>query len=162
MFHQVKELPNDSGRPLSYNNFTDKKTKWLLKKQCFFFVCVFCIELSLHLSSFKVRDLQINNSSRHSNLQFACHFVIFWLLQNGAKKNQHQESHQRETVHDKFVMQFLQNWLGKKVNRVSKIRVCMYVSEICVRGIFVSLSLWLENEKSISKIALFFFKWVPF
>ena len=25
MLHQEKELPNDPGRPLSYNNFTDKK-----------------------------------------------------------------------------------------------------------------------------------------
>ena len=25
MLHQEKELSNDSGRPLSYNNFTDKK-----------------------------------------------------------------------------------------------------------------------------------------
>ena len=25
MLNQEKDLPNDSGRPLSYNNFTDKK-----------------------------------------------------------------------------------------------------------------------------------------
>ena len=25
MLHKEKELPNDSGRPLSYDNFTDKK-----------------------------------------------------------------------------------------------------------------------------------------
>ena len=30
MLHQEKVLPNDSGRPLSYDNFTDKKAKWLL------------------------------------------------------------------------------------------------------------------------------------
>ena len=35
-------------------------------------------------------------SSRHSNLNFAHHFVIYWLFQNGANKNQHQKSHQRE------------------------------------------------------------------
>ena len=29
MINQVIELPNDSGRPFSYNNFTDKKTKRL-------------------------------------------------------------------------------------------------------------------------------------
>ena len=29
MLHQVVELPNDPGRPLSYYNFIDKK-KWLL------------------------------------------------------------------------------------------------------------------------------------
>ena len=70
---------------------------------------IFCIELSLHLPSesllsLKVMGLQmtINISSRHSNLNFAHHFVfklIYWLLQNGANKNQHQESHQRETIH---------------------------------------------------------------
>ena len=60
--------------------------------------CVFCIELSLHLPSFKVRGLQmtinfalvwINISSRHSNLNFAHHNVIYCLLYNDAIKNQH-------------------------------------------------------------------------
>ena len=40
---------------------------------------------------------------------FAHHFVIYWLFQNGANKNQHQDSYQRETVPDKFVF-FFQNW----------------------------------------------------
>ena len=35
-----------------------KKTKWLLLRSIAFF-CVFCIELSLHLPSFKVRGLQM-------------------------------------------------------------------------------------------------------
>ena len=35
---------------------------------------------------------------------FAHHFVIYWLLQNVAKMNQHQDSPQRETIHDKFVI----------------------------------------------------------
>ena len=52
MLDQQKELPNDSGRPLSYNNFTDKK-----QNEAVLF-CVFCIELSLHLPLFKVRGLQ--------------------------------------------------------------------------------------------------------
>ena len=48
--------------------------------------------------SFKVRGLQMtinlalvwtHTSSRHSNLNFAHHFVIYWLFQNGANKNQH-------------------------------------------------------------------------
>ena len=30
-------------------------------------------------------------------------FVIYWLFQNGANKNQHQYSYQRETISDKFV-----------------------------------------------------------
>ena len=42
------------------------------------------------------------------NLNFAYHFVIYWLFQNGANKNQHQESYQRETIPDKFVF-FFQN-----------------------------------------------------
>ena len=40
MFHQKKKkkkkLPNDSGRPLSYNDFTDKNKTAVTKKQCFF------------------------------------------------------------------------------------------------------------------------------
>ena len=43
MLHQEKELPNDSGRPLNYNNFTDKKQNGCFyKKQCFlrFMYCV--------------------------------------------------------------------------------------------------------------------------
>ena len=41
-------------------------------------------------------------------------------------KNQHQDSHQRETVSDKFDF-FFKIGKAKKVNRVSKIRVCMCV-----------------------------------
>ena len=63
-------------------------------------------------------------SSRHSNLNFAHHSVIYWLFQNGANKNQHQDSYQRETVPDKFVF-FFKIGKAKKSNRVSKIRVCM-------------------------------------
>ena len=48
-------------------------------------------------------------SSRHSNLNFAHHFVSYWPFQNGANKNQRQDSYQRETVPDKFVF-FFQNW----------------------------------------------------
>ena len=37
MLYQEKELPEDSGRPLGYNNFTVKKNKMAAtKKQCFF------------------------------------------------------------------------------------------------------------------------------
>ena len=48
--------------------------------------------------SFKVQGLEmainlalVYISSRHSNLNFAHHFVIYWLFQNGANKNQNQE-----------------------------------------------------------------------
>ena len=77
MLHQEKKLPNDSGKPLSYNDLTDKNKMAVTKKQCFlfyfilfyfilfyfiylfFFFCVFCIELRPHLLSFKVRGLQM-------------------------------------------------------------------------------------------------------
>ena len=38
---------------------------------------------------------------------------------------------------------------------MSKIHVCMYVSEICAEGIFEIFPWWLKNVKSRSKIALF-------
>ena len=102
MLHQEKKkLPKDSGRPFSYDNSTNKKNKMAASyKQCFF--CVFCIELSLH----------------HR------HFVIYRLLKNGANKNQHQESHQRETIQDKFAF-FFQKLGRQKVSRVTRKRVCM-------------------------------------
>ena len=78
----------------------------------------------------------MNISSIHSNLNVAHHFVIYWLLQNGAKKNQHLESHQREIIHDKFVI--FAKLVRQKINRGSKIRVCVYVCEICAEGSFVS------------------------
>ena len=58
MLDQEKEFPNDSGRPLNYNNFTDKKQNaWLLLRNSAF--CIFCIEMSLYQLSFRVRGLQM-------------------------------------------------------------------------------------------------------
>ena len=57
MLHQVKELPNDSGRPLSHNNFTNNNKMAATKNQCFIYD--FGIEPSLNLPSFKVRGLQM-------------------------------------------------------------------------------------------------------
>ena len=94
-------------------------------------------EFGISVSTYQYR-------SRHSNLNFAHHF-IYWLFQNGVNKNQHQNSYQRETVPDKFIF-FFQNWYGKTVNRVSKICVC--VSDICAEGFFVSFPWWLKNVKS--------------
>ena len=45
-----KELPDDSGRPLSRTIFTYENKMAAAKKQCL--VSVFCIKLSLHLPSF--------------------------------------------------------------------------------------------------------------
>ena len=82
------------------------------KKRCFLRFLYFTESSPL---SFNVRGLQmtmnlalvlVHISSAHSNLNFAHHFVIYWLLQSGADKNQHQDSYQRETVSDKFVFFF--------------------------------------------------------
>ena len=79
------------------------------KKRCFLRFLYFTASSP---PSFKVRGLQmtmnlalvwVHISSRHSNVNFAHHFVIYWLFQNGANKNQHQDSYQRETISDKFV-----------------------------------------------------------
>ena len=57
---------------------------------------------------------------------------------------------------------FFQNWYGKKkkkkkkkkkTDKVSKIRVCMWVRY--AEGIFVTFRCWLKNVKSRSRIALF-------
>ena len=63
------------------------------KKQCFLRF-LYCTEPSP--PSFKVRGLQMT-------INVANHFVIFGLFQNGANKNHHQDSNQRETIPDKFV-----------------------------------------------------------
>ena len=110
--------------------------------------------------SFKVRGLQmtmifllveVHIRSRHSKLNFAHHFVIYWLLQNGANKNQHQDSHQRETVPDKFV------FFSKLVRQKKSIGWAKYVY-VCVRDMcwrnFCNFSL-VTSVKSRSKIALF-------
>ena len=76
--HQEKELSNGSGRPLSYNSFTNKKAKWLLLEAvcvgvcggvcvcvCFFFFFAFSVILQdscPHLSLFKARVLQMTTN----------------------------------------------------------------------------------------------------
>ena len=49
---------------------------------------------------------------------------------------------------------FFQNWEGKK-SQYGEQNTCMYVSEICAEGIFVTFPWWLKNVKSRSKTALF-------
>ena len=92
-------------------------------------------------------------SSIHSNLNFAHHFVICWMFQNGANKNQHQDSYQRETVSDKFVFFF-----SKLVRQKMSIAWAKYVYicewDMCWRN-FCYFPWWLKNVKSRSKIALF-------
>ena len=91
-------------------------------------------------------------SSRHSNLNFVHHFVIYWLLQNCAKKNQHQESHQRETIHDQFVI-FAKLVRQNKSTGWSKY---VYVKEICADGIFVSFFPWWLKMWKVGQNSLFF------
>ena len=50
--------------------------------------------------------------------------------------NQHQESHQRESIPDKFVFFFFK--IGKAKSHLGEQNACMYVSEICAEGIFVT------------------------
>ena len=67
----------------------------------------------------------MNISSRHSNSNFAHHFVIYWLLQTGANKNQNQDKYQRETMYNELY--FMQNWWGKKVKR-GELNTYIYVN----------------------------------
>ena len=110
---------------------------------------------------FKVRGLQTTMNlalvylyinSRHSNLNFAHHFVIYWLFQNGANKNQHQDSYQRETVSDNFV--FFSQLVKQKESIwwAKYVYVCEW--DMCWRN-FRNFPWWLKNVKSRSKIALF-------
>ena len=94
--------------------------------------------------------------SRHSNLNFAHHFVIYWLFQNSANKNQHQNSYQRETVSDKFVVFFKRH--KKSIGWAKYVYVCEW--DMCWIN-FCNFSLVTKNVKSRSKIAPFF-KWAPF
>ena len=111
MLQQVKELPNDSGRPLlSYNNFTDKNKMAAIKKQCLFlFVClfVFFFVRFLYCTEFSPTVIQsprftndykfcisVNKyHSRHSNLNFAHILLFIDCFKMAQKKNQYQESH---------------------------------------------------------------------
>ena len=105
-------------------------------------------------------SVKVNISSRHSNLNFAHRFVIYWLFQNGANKNQHQDSYQRETVSNKFVFFFSKLVRQKKsIGWAKYLYVCEW--DMCAEGNFVIFPWWLKNVKSRSKIALFF-KWAPF
>ena len=75
------------------------------------------------------------------------------MLQNGEIKNQHQESHQRETKHDKFAI--VAKLRRQKDNRVSKIRV--YSNSkwyMCWRN-FCVLSLVTKKWEEYVKVPLF-------
>ena len=95
--------------------------------------------------------VQVHISSRHSNLKFAHHFVIYWLFQNGANKNQHQDSYQREPASDKFVFFSKLIRQKKSIGWAKYVYVCEW--DMCQRN-FCNFPWWLRNVKSRSKIAL--------
>ena len=127
------------------------------KKRCFFAIYVFYWIFTFVIQSLRFThdyEFGISVSSRHSNLNFAHHFVIYWLFQNGANKNQHQDSYQRETVSEKFVFFFPKLVRQKKSIRWAKyVYVCEW--DMCWIN-FCSSSLVTKNVKSRLKIALFF------
>ena len=114
------------------------KSKMAAAKKRYFLRFLYFTESSP--PSFKVRGLQMtmNINSRHSNLNFAHHFVIYWLFQNGANKNQHQDSYQRETVSDEFV--FFSNLIRQKrsIGWAKYVYVCEW--DMCWRN-FCNFSL---------------------
>ena len=86
------------------------------------------------------------------NLLSRIQFVTYWLLQNGTKKNQHQESHQRKSIHDNFA--FVAKFVRQKANRVNKY---VYVCKWNMRWRnFCAFSLVTKNVNSRSKITFFF------
>ena len=94
----------------------------------------------------------MNISSKHSNLNFLTILLFYWLLQNGANKNQHQESYWRETIHGKFV--FCAKLVRQK-KLIGEQNTCIYACEICAEGIFGVFSLATKIVKSRSKYLLF-------
>ena len=151
MLYYDDELPNDSERLSSYNNLP-KKPKWLLLRSSAFLRFLYWTEFSP--PSFKVCGLQmtinlvlvlIHISSRHYNLNFAHHFVIHWLFPNGANKNEHQESYQRETIPDKFVFFFSKLVRQKKsIGWAKYVNVCEW--DMCWRN-FCNFPWWLKMWK---------------
>ena len=71
----------------------------------------------------------------------------------GANKNQYKDSHQRDTICDKFVI--FAKLVRPEKNKNSGLNMCNYVSKVCAKGIFVSFS-QTKYVKRMSKIALFF------
>ena len=154
MLHQEKELPNDSWRSLKFNNFTDKKTKWLLLRSNAFLRFLYGTESSptvIHSPGFaNDYKFKMNISSGHSNLNFAHHFVIHWLLQNGSNKNQHQGSHQRETIHDKFAFFSKLGRRKRSIGWAKYVYVCML--DMCWWNVCVFFLVTKKCEKYVTYI----------
>ena len=136
------------------------------KKPCFFAISVFNWVFTSVIQSprftndykFGISVLQVHISSRHSNLNFAHHFVIYWLCQNGANTNQHQDSYQRETVPDKFLFSSQLVRQEKSIGWARYVYVCEW--DMCWRN-FCNFSLVTTKcEKYVKNNP--FFKWAPF
>ena len=58
----------------------------------------------------------MNISSSHSNSNFALHIVIHWSLFKVQIKHLHNNSHQRETIHDKLILfaKLVRQWKSKE------------------------------------------------
>ena len=107
--------------------------------------------------------MTVNMALVHSNLNFAHHFVIYWLFQNDTNKNWHQESHQRETIPDKFVFFFSKLVRQKKKKMSIGWAIYIYVCEwdLCWRN-FCNFSLVTKKcERKVGQNSPFF-KWAPF
>ena len=73
---------------------------------------------------------------------FAHHFVIYWLFQNAANENQHQDSNQRETVSDKFVFFSKLARQKKSIGWAKYVYVCEW--DMCWRN-FCNFSLMTKK-----------------
>ena len=94
-------------------------------------------------------------------LNFAHHFVIYWFLQNGANKNQHHESHQRETMHDNlfvclFVL-FCFVFFFCKIDKAKQKKKCVHLCkwDMCQMN-FCVFSLVTRNCERYVIMAFFF------
>ena len=95
-------------------------------------------------------------SSRHSNLNFAT-ILLFIDCSKMARIRINIRTHTKEKPYLINSFFFFKIGKAKKVN-IGEQNRCMYVSEICAEGIFVTFPWWLKNVKIRSEIAPFFFQ----
>ena len=112
--HQLDPMPGDVRESeivktlqlYATSRCTSVSTQLLYKKQCFYaisalnWVFTYPHSFSLGFTNDCEFSINVNIISRHSNLNFTHHLVIYQSLQNAVKMNQHlQKAHQRETMH---------------------------------------------------------------
>ena len=93
----------------------------------------------------------MNFPCRHSNSNFAHHFIIQWLLQSDARKNQHQDLYQRESIYDKFVI-FAK--LIRQKSQKGELNTWIYVSKLCAEEFFVFLQEVINNTILDTKLLM--------